>query len=109
MWRWTWKSLLDEPLGLLGSAAGVASAFVLVIFFEGLFAGESGQIVSYLRHAGADVWVAQPGVSNMHMASSFVPDWKQAQIERIPGVRRVTPTQRREMAMKTAAATASCR
>jgi putative ABC transport system permease protein len=91
MMRWTVKSLLHEPAAFLGSAAAVAAAFVLVMLFEAIWAGESAQVVAYARHAGADVWVMQRGVSNMHMATSLIPIWKADQVARIEGVSQSTP------------------
>jgi len=90
MIRWSLKTLFAEPLRLLVAATGVASAFMLVIFFQGVFEGESEQIVAYPRHADADVWVMQEGVSNMHMASSLLWDWKADRIAGLPGVSEVT-------------------
>lgn len=91
MFRWTWKSLIAEPWHLLASVGAIAGAFTLVLFFEAVFAGESKQIVAYLRQSNPDVWVMQRGVSNMHMATSFVTDWKADKIERLDGVSKVTP------------------
>lgn len=91
MLRWTLKSLIHEPLHLVASLGAVAGAFILVIFFEAVFAGESRQIVAYLRYSDADVWVMQKGVSNMHMATSFVWDWKAEGVRGVEGVARVTP------------------
>ncbi len=91
MLRWTLKNLIHEPLHLLASVGAVGGAFVLVIFFEAVFAGESRQIVAYLRHSDADVWVMQKGVSNMHMATSFVWDWKADSVGEVDGVAKVTP------------------
>lgn len=86
MWRWAWKTLLGQRTGLFGSGAGVAGAFVLVICFEAVFTGISEDIVTYIRHTDADVWVMQRGVSNMHMANSFVWDWKADRVAEVPGV-----------------------
>lgn len=91
MLKWTLKSLIAAPLQLVASIGAVAGAFALVLFFEAIFAGESDQIVAYIRHKDADVWVMQKGVSNMHMATSFVSDWKADRIEEVNGVERVTP------------------
>lgn len=91
MLSWTLKSLLDEPRGFLGSVAGVASAFLLVLFFQAVFRGESGQIVAYVSQTDADVWVMQRGVGNMHMATSMVWDWKEESVARVEGVAAVTP------------------
>lgn len=86
MWRWTLKSLVAEPLTLLVSVAAAASAFLLVMFFEAVYEGESEQIVAYVKHADADVWVMQRGVANMHMATSYLTDWKLSQVRELPGV-----------------------
>jgi putative ABC transport system permease protein len=91
MLRWTLKSLIREPWHLLASVSAVSGAFVLVVFFEAVFAGESKQIVAYIQESDADVWVMQKGVSNMHMATSFVSDWKEDKIEEVEGVSEVTP------------------
>jgi len=91
MWTWAWKTLLSQRGSLIGSALGIASAFILVIFFESVWRGESVQIVAYPNHIKPDVWVMQSGVGNMHMAMSFVWDWKADKIAKMPGVKRVTP------------------
>lgn len=91
MWRWAWKSLVAQRAGSIGGACGIAGAFVLVLFFDAVWRGEAEQVVTYVRRMDADVWVMQRGVSNMHMASSFVWDWKADAIAAMPGVRRVTP------------------
>ncbi len=91
MLRWTFRNLLSEPAHLLANATAVASAFALVLFFEAVFAGESEQIIAYVERANADVWVMQKGVSNMHMATSFVWDWKADRIAEVDGVSKVTP------------------
>jgi len=91
MISWAWKSLISQPGSLIGSALSIAAVFILVLFFDAVFRGESGQIVAYPNHIKPDVWVMQRGVHNMHMAMSFVWDWKAEQIAAMPGVKRVTP------------------
>jgi hypothetical protein len=71
------------------SALAVAVSFVLVIFFSAVFEGESDQMVVYLEQTQADVWVMQKGVSNMHMASSMLWDWKADFIAKNPQVSEV--------------------
>lgn len=90
MLYWSLKTLLAEPLRLVVSALAVAVSFILVIFFSAVFEGESDQMVAYLEEMEADVWVMQKGVSNMHMASSMVWDWKADKLAQIPGVKEVT-------------------
>jgi putative ABC transport system permease protein len=89
MWRWTLKSLFTAPLTLIASVGATAGAFLLVMLFEALFVGESKQIVAYLEQADADVWVAQSGVSNMHMATSYLADWKVGEVRAVAGVEAV--------------------
>jgi putative ABC transport system permease protein len=91
MWRWTLRTLVAERAHLLASISAVAGAFALVLFFEAVFAGESEQIVAYIERSDADVWVMQKGVTNMHMATSFVWDWKVDRVAQVDGVRTVTP------------------
>ena len=91
MLKWILKTLWRQKGTVVSSASGVAFAFVLVVVMEAAFVGESNQIVSYIRHTNADVWVMQKGVSNMHMATSFVWDWKANRIAELPGVKKATP------------------
>lgn len=91
MLKWAWKSLISQRGMLVGSALGIAGAFLLVIFFGAVFRGESGQIIAYPANIKPDVWVMQRGVGNMHMAMSFVLDWKADRIEAMDDVKRVTP------------------
>ncbi|ALP52304.1 hypothetical protein Tel_03625 [Candidatus Tenderia electrophaga] len=86
MLRWSLKNLLAEPLRLLAGAMAVAISFILVIFFDAVFEGESEQMVAYLEEMEADVWVMQKGVSNMHMASSLLWDWKVDRVAEMDGV-----------------------
>lgn len=91
MWKWAFREFLHAPQQLLASVAAVAGAFALVLFFEGIFAGESEQIVALIDKTEADVWVMQKGVGNMHMTNSFVSDWKIDAVAEVEGVRKVTP------------------
>lgn len=91
MLRWTFRNLVAEPLALLAGIAAAASALLLVMFFEAVYAGEAENIIAYPRHAGADVWVMQRGVANMHMATSYLSDWKVTQVRDVPGVASVEP------------------
>jgi putative ABC transport system permease protein len=91
MLQWAWKTLISQRGSVLGAAFGIAGAFTLVIFFGAVFRGESGQIVAYPANVKPDVWVMQTGVSNMHMAASFLWDWKADRIAAMPDVKGVTP------------------
>ena len=91
MFGWTVKELFSAPQQLFASVSAVAGAFALVLFFDGVFAGESEQIVALIDRTDADVWVMQKGVGNMHMTTSFVSDWKIGAVEDVEGVEKVTP------------------
>ena len=91
MLHWLFKTLWRQKGTVVTSSTGVAFAFVLVVVMDAAFVGESNQIVAYIRHANADVWVMQKGVSNMHMATTFVWDWKARRVAEIPGVKQATP------------------
>jgi len=91
MLRWMLKTLWQQKGSLFSSASAVAAAFVLVLIMDAAFVGESNQIVAYIRHMNPDVWVLQKGVSNMHMSTTFVWDWKVKRVAELPGVKRATP------------------
>ena len=86
MWRWVLASVLTKRGSVFASAAGVSLALLLAIVVEGVFVGEAAQIVRYLEEADPDVWVAQKGVSNMHMATSFLTDAHAEEVAQIDGV-----------------------
>lgn len=91
MFRWTIKSLVSEPLNFFLTSLVVGIALLLVIFFEAVFHGESQKIIAYPQNINPDVWVMQRGVFNMHMATSFIWDWKKDRVEEVEGVADVTP------------------
>jgi putative ABC transport system permease protein len=89
--RWTLRNLFAERGSLLAASGGVAVSILLVLVLDGMFAGEAERIVSFVRDSGADVWVMQPGVANVHMASSLLRVDLADQVTRVPGVASVTP------------------
>lgn len=91
MLHWVFREMISAPQQLMASIAAVASALTLLLFFEGVFTGESEQIVALIERTEADVWVMQKGVGNMHMTTSFVADWKVEAVADLDGVAKVTP------------------
>jgi len=89
--RWALRSLLSRPIAFAVGIAAAASALLLVMFYEAVWAGEGEKIIAYPRNAGADVWVMQRGVTNMHMATSYISDYKVRQIQDVPGVAAAKP------------------
>ena len=62
----------DRRRTILGTAA-VATALLLVLALDGIFAGAMRDVTRYVDTVGADVIVAQRGVRTMHMTSSSLP------------------------------------
>ena len=88
--RWGYKTLVMQKAATMASMAGIAFSFLLALFFAAVWQGETQQIVAYPKRMNPDLWVMQDGVSNMHMASSFVWDWKGEAIAKLPEVEQVT-------------------
>ena len=86
---WTIKALLRARARVVGSILAVGASFALVITFRAVWEGETQQLAVYLERAGADVWVMQAHVSNMHMASSFISEGKRHEIAKVDGVQSV--------------------
>jgi putative ABC transport system permease protein len=84
--RWTIKALIQARARSLGSILAVGTALLLVITFRAVWEGETEQLAAYIEGAGADVWVMQDYVSNMHMASSFISEGKRTELATIEGV-----------------------
>lgn len=90
MFSWALRMLWRDRLYVLAAAGGVAAALLVVLLVEGMFVGESRQIIAYPQELKADIWVAQDGVANMHMATSFIDAGKETHIQKLPGVGRTT-------------------
>ncbi|MDO8670422.1 MAG: FtsX-like permease family protein [Dehalococcoidia bacterium] len=85
------RNLFQDKTRLIVSVGGVAFALLLVLALDAIFTGSMNRITAYIDRSGADIWVAQEGVRNMHMASSFLPLSKVEQIKGVPGVAEVHP------------------
>lgn len=84
--RWALKGIVQARARFVASTLAVGTAMLLVITFRAVWEGETEQLAVYLEEAGADVWVMQAHVSNMHMASSFISEGKRNEVARVPGV-----------------------
>lgn len=85
------RNLFEGKARFVMSTAGLGLALLLVLVLDAIWAGSESQISAYIDRSGADVWVAQQGVRNMHMASSSLPVTTVPDVELVPGVRSVTP------------------
>jgi putative ABC transport system permease protein len=84
--RWALKGIVQARSRFAASTLAVGTAMLLVIVFRAVWEGETEQLAVYVERTGADVWVMQAHVSNMHMASSFISEGKRNEIRRVPGV-----------------------
>ena len=70
---------------------GIASALLLVLALNAIFAGMEGRLTAYINRSGADVIVAQEGVQTMHMTQSALPAEDAQTIAAVDGVASATP------------------
>lgn len=85
------RNLFQSKAKLVMSTGGLALALLLVLALDAILTGSETQITAYINHAGADVWVSQSGVRNMHMSSSTLPAASADRVRSIGGVQDVTP------------------
>ena len=85
------RNLTRNRVRLVASVGGVALALSLTLALDAIYAGVANQLTTYIERAGADVWVAQSGVRNLHMVASTLPDSVVEEVRSIDGVAAVTP------------------
>ena len=85
------RNLGRNRLRLLASVGGVALALTLTLALDAIYAGVANQLTTYIDRAGADVWVSQAGVRNLHMVASWLPASVTDAVRAVPGVAGVTP------------------
>ena len=85
------RNLSQSPTRLVISVGGVALALMLVLSLDAVFLGMERQLGAYIEGSGADLFVAQSGVRNMHMASSSLAPGMAGEIAVIDGVAEATP------------------
>ena len=85
------RNLARNRVRLVASVGGVALALSLTLALDAIYAGVANQLTSYIDRAGADVWVAQSGVRNLHMVASWLPDSVTREVRAVDGVAETTP------------------
>ena len=91
MIRLALRNLFQNKVRLLISVGGVALALLLILALDAIFTGVESRVTAYINNSGADVWVSQEDVFNMHMASSSLPDSVARKVKIIPAVESVSP------------------
>jgi hypothetical protein len=85
------RGLGRSRLRLVASVGGVALALSLTLALDAIYAGVANQLTAYIDRSGADVWVAQAGVRNLHMVASWLPESVVGEVRAVDGVASVTP------------------
>jgi putative ABC transport system permease protein len=91
MVRLALRNLFQSRVRLVVATGGVALALTLILVLDAVFTGVEGQMSAYIDHAGADVFVGQSGVRNLHMVASWLPASTVDQVRAVPGVADTTP------------------
>ena len=85
------RSLFSERRRAFLGVGGVVLALLIVLALDGIFAGAMQQVTRYIDTADANLFVSQQGVRNMHMSSSSIPLSSVDQVQKVEGVRSVSP------------------
>ena len=85
------RNLFAERRRAMLGIAGVAVALLMILVLDGIVDGATRQLTRYIDTSPASVFVAQRGVTNMHMASSALPLADVATIRALPGVSWADP------------------
>ncbi|MCL4294516.1 MAG: ABC transporter permease [Anaerolineae bacterium] len=72
MFYLAWRNLAQSRTRFSLGMGGVALALLLMLALDALLTGAGENLVAYINQAGADIFVAQEGVKNMHMAASAI-------------------------------------
>src|SRR5512139_3316564 len=91
VWRLAFRNLFQNKVRLVISVGGVALALLLSLSLDAIVEGIQQQVTTYIDQSDADIFVAQEGVRNMHMASSWLPASTVGKVKAVPGVESVTP------------------
>jgi len=86
-----WKNLTQNRTQFLLSVGGVALALLLMLSLDALLAGSEKDLVAYIEGSGADIFVSQDGVKNMHMAASAITYQDMRRAAHAPGVASASP------------------
>ena len=85
------RNLFSERRRAILAIAGVAVTFLMVILLDGIVNGATRELTRYIDTSPASVFVAQGGVTNMHMATSSIPLAEVSTIRALPGVAWADP------------------
>ncbi|HET9496156.1 MAG TPA: ABC transporter permease [Chloroflexia bacterium] len=91
MMRLAFRNLFHSRARLIISVGGVALALMLILALDAILTGVEARVSAYIDRSGADVFVSQKDVRNMHMAASSIPEAVIDEVARVAGVRSASP------------------
>ena len=91
MIRLAFHNLFQNKIRFIISVGGVVLAMTLILSLDAVFTGVERQITAYIDNSGADIFVSQKSVRNMHMTTSSMSRSVITDVEEIPGIEKVTP------------------
>lgn len=80
------RQLLARRGRTIAGVIGIAVALLLVLALKAIFAGMEERLTAYIDATGADVLVAQEGVTTMHMTQSALPEQRVGTVADVSGV-----------------------
>lgn len=83
------RNLFESRTRLLVSVGGIGLSMLLILALDGIFAGSMQQVTTYIDETDFDVVIAQDGVKNLHMTTSFFPESVLDNAAQMEGVRDV--------------------
>jgi putative ABC transport system permease protein len=83
------RQLLAGRGRTIAGVMGIAVALLLVLALKAIFAGMEERLTAFIDATGADVIVAQEGVTTMHMTQSALPEERAAEVAGVRGVASV--------------------
>jgi putative ABC transport system permease protein len=91
MLKLAFRNLFQSKVRLAVSVGGVALALMLILALDAILTGVEARVTAYIDNSGADLFVSQKGVRNMHMASSSMPDGVLDEVKSVEGVQSASP------------------
>lgn len=79
MLQLAWRNLSQSRTQFILGVGGVALALLLMLALDALLSGSEKDLVAYIEQSGADIFVSQEGVKNMHMAASAI-TWRDLEL-----------------------------
>lgn len=91
MLRLIYRQLIYEPFRTALTCLALASALALILLLEGFQTGLLSQLKNVALNRGADLIVAQAGVSNFVASRSLLPQLSRERVESVDGVTEAHP------------------